>query len=142
MTGLKELTVQGATSLADAHAKHRWTIPADYNVAIDCLDHPFHKKEAVEPIVRVAYQGAGVLALASALFGAGGLAMLAFRLRRIPDARALVAGREAADPGEGVGLDDHRHTSLAQATADLADPGPVFGRAGGPPIVSGARLMS
>src|SRR5882672_9987821 len=47
MTGLKEITVQGAKSLADAHAKHRWTIPADYNVAVDCLDRPFHKKEAV-----------------------------------------------------------------------------------------------
>ena len=47
MTGLKEITVQGAKSLADAHAKHRWTIPADYNVALDCLERPFHKKEAV-----------------------------------------------------------------------------------------------
>jgi acetyl-CoA synthetase len=46
-TGLKELTVQGAKSLADAHAKHRWVIPADYNVAIDCLERPFHRKDAV-----------------------------------------------------------------------------------------------
>src|SRR4029078_6662715 len=46
-TGLKELTVQGAKSLADAHAKHRWVIPSDYNVAIDCLERPFHRKDAV-----------------------------------------------------------------------------------------------
>src|SRR6185295_3728847 len=47
MTGLKELTVQGAKSLADAHARHRWDIPSDYNVAIDCLDRPFHRADAV-----------------------------------------------------------------------------------------------
>jgi acetyl-CoA synthetase len=47
MTGLKELTVHGAKSLADAHARHRWQIPSDYNVAIDCLDRPFHKNDAV-----------------------------------------------------------------------------------------------
>jgi acetyl-CoA synthetase len=46
-TGLKELTVQGAKSIADAHAKHRWVVPPDYNVAIDCLERPFHRKEAV-----------------------------------------------------------------------------------------------
>ncbi|HEY6421341.1 MAG TPA: AMP-binding protein [Candidatus Binataceae bacterium] len=38
MIGLKEQTVHGAKSFADARAKHRWQIPADYNVAIDCLD--------------------------------------------------------------------------------------------------------
>ncbi len=47
MTGLKELTVHGAKSLADAHARHRWQISSDYNVAVDCLDRPFHKKDAV-----------------------------------------------------------------------------------------------
>jgi acetyl-CoA synthetase len=38
MIGLKEQTVHGAKSFADARAKHRWQIPAEYNVAIDCLD--------------------------------------------------------------------------------------------------------
>jgi len=38
MIGLIEHTVKRASSIADAHAKHRWNIPADYNVAIDCLD--------------------------------------------------------------------------------------------------------
>jgi len=38
MIGLKEQTVHSAKSFADARAKHRWQIPADYNVAIDCLD--------------------------------------------------------------------------------------------------------
>jgi len=47
VTGLKELTVHGAKSLADAHARHRWDIPPDYNVAIDCLDRPFHRADAV-----------------------------------------------------------------------------------------------
>ncbi len=38
MIGLKEHTVKDASSIADAHARHRWRVPADYNVAIDCLD--------------------------------------------------------------------------------------------------------
>lgn len=45
MTGLKELTVHGAKSFADAHAKHRWVIPPDYNVAVDCLDREFHASD-------------------------------------------------------------------------------------------------
>jgi acetyl-CoA synthetase len=47
MTGLKELTIHGAKSLADASARHRWQIPPDYNVAFDCLERPFHKADAV-----------------------------------------------------------------------------------------------
>jgi acetyl-CoA synthetase len=47
MTGLKELTVHGAKSFADARAKHRWQIPADYNVAADCLDRSFQAKDKV-----------------------------------------------------------------------------------------------
>src|SRR5689334_1766708 len=38
MIGLKEQTVRGAKTFAELRAKHRWNIPADYNVAIDCLD--------------------------------------------------------------------------------------------------------
>ena len=38
MIGLKEQTVRGAKSFAELRAKHRWNIPADYNVAVDCLD--------------------------------------------------------------------------------------------------------
>ena len=38
MTGLKELTVRGAKSIAEASAQHRWTIPGDYSVAVDCID--------------------------------------------------------------------------------------------------------
>ncbi len=38
MIGLKEQTVVGAKSYADACARHRWQIPQDYNVAADCLD--------------------------------------------------------------------------------------------------------
>ena len=38
MIGLKEQTVHGAKTIADAQARHRWQIPPDYNVAIDCLD--------------------------------------------------------------------------------------------------------
>ncbi|MGH7896798.1 MAG: AMP-binding protein, partial [Candidatus Binatia bacterium] len=38
MVGLKEQTVHGAKSLADAHRRHRWQIAPDYNVTIDCLD--------------------------------------------------------------------------------------------------------
>ncbi len=47
MIGLKELTVRGAKSLADAHARHRWNVSPDYNVAVDCLDRPFHQNDAV-----------------------------------------------------------------------------------------------
>ena len=36
--GLREQTVHGAKSIADARARHQWKIPADYNVTIDCLD--------------------------------------------------------------------------------------------------------
>ena len=38
MIGLKEQTVRGGKNFADLRAKHKWSIPADYNVAIDCLD--------------------------------------------------------------------------------------------------------
>jgi acetyl-CoA synthetase len=38
LTGLREQTVKGAKSVADARTRHRWNIPADYNVVIDCLD--------------------------------------------------------------------------------------------------------
>jgi acetyl-CoA synthetase len=36
--GLREQTVHGAKSVADARARHRWNIPANYNVVIDCID--------------------------------------------------------------------------------------------------------
>jgi acetyl-CoA synthetase len=36
--GLREQTVRGAKSAADARARHRWNIPDDYNVVVDCLD--------------------------------------------------------------------------------------------------------
>ncbi|MGH7932443.1 MAG: hypothetical protein ACREQN_04660 [Candidatus Binataceae bacterium] len=38
MDGLSEQTVRGATSVADARARHRWNIPAKYSVVVDCLD--------------------------------------------------------------------------------------------------------
>jgi acetyl-CoA synthetase len=47
MIGLKEQTVHGATSIADACARHRWRIPADYNVAIDCLDRHVERADQV-----------------------------------------------------------------------------------------------
>ena len=47
MIGLKEQTVRGATSFADARAKHRWNIAADYNVAIDCLDRHVELRDRV-----------------------------------------------------------------------------------------------
>jgi acetyl-CoA synthetase len=36
--GLREQTVKNAKDIADARARHRWQIPADYNIAIDCID--------------------------------------------------------------------------------------------------------
>jgi acetyl-CoA synthetase len=36
--GLREQTIKDAKSIADARARHQWRIPADYNVAIDCID--------------------------------------------------------------------------------------------------------
>src|SRR5215469_8209604 len=38
MIGLKEHTVRGAKSFAELRAKHKWNVPADYSVVIDCLD--------------------------------------------------------------------------------------------------------
>jgi acetyl-CoA synthetase len=38
MIGLKEQTVVGAASYAEACSRHRWHIPQNYNVAADCLD--------------------------------------------------------------------------------------------------------
>ena len=49
MIGLKEQTVHGAKTIAEAHARHRWQIPPDYNVAIDCLERPFHRIDSDEP---------------------------------------------------------------------------------------------
>ena len=39
--GLREQTIKDAKNVADARARHRWQIPADYNIAVDCIDrHP------------------------------------------------------------------------------------------------------
>ena len=45
--GLKEQTVKGAKTFADARARHRWQIPADYNVAVDCLDRHHDLRDKV-----------------------------------------------------------------------------------------------
>lgn len=47
MIGLKEHTVKDAKSIADAHKRHQWRIPADYNVAIDCLDRHTELRDKV-----------------------------------------------------------------------------------------------
>src|ERR1700736_2416786 len=36
--GLREQTVKDAKNVADARARHRWQLPADYNIAVDCID--------------------------------------------------------------------------------------------------------
>ena len=36
--GLREQTVKDARNIADARARHRWQIPPDYNIAVDCID--------------------------------------------------------------------------------------------------------
>ncbi len=38
LIGLREQTVKDARNIADARARHRWQIPANYNVAVDCID--------------------------------------------------------------------------------------------------------
>jgi acetyl-CoA synthetase len=43
--GLREQTVHGAKSIADARAHHRWQIPAEYNVALDCIDRHIELKD-------------------------------------------------------------------------------------------------
>src|SRR5215472_17412773 len=47
--GLREQTVKDAKSISDARARHRWQIPTDYNIAVDCIDrHPdLHDKPAL-----------------------------------------------------------------------------------------------
>jgi acetyl-CoA synthetase len=47
MIGLKEHTVRGANSFAELRAKHRWNVPADYNVAVDCLDRHVDLRDKV-----------------------------------------------------------------------------------------------
>ncbi len=47
MIGLKEQTVRGAKSFAELRAKHRWNIPADYNLAVDCLDRHVELRDKV-----------------------------------------------------------------------------------------------
>jgi acetyl-CoA synthetase len=47
MIGLKEQTVRGARTIAEAQARHRWRIPPDYNVAIDCLDRHVELRDRV-----------------------------------------------------------------------------------------------
>jgi acetyl-CoA synthetase len=47
MIGLKEQTVRGAKTFAELRAKHKWNIPADYNVAIDCLDRHTELRDKV-----------------------------------------------------------------------------------------------
>lgn len=47
MVGLKEQTVHGAKSIAEARARHRWHIPADYHLTVDCLERPFQARDRV-----------------------------------------------------------------------------------------------
>jgi len=47
MVGLKEQTVHGAKSIAEARARHRWHIPADYHLTLDCLERPFQARDRV-----------------------------------------------------------------------------------------------
>src|SRR5271155_897282 len=47
MIGLKEQTVRGAKSIAELRAKHRWKVPPDYNVVIDCLDRHTELRDKV-----------------------------------------------------------------------------------------------
>ena len=47
MIGLKEQTVRGAKSFAELRAKHKWNVPADYNVVIDCLDRHTELRDKV-----------------------------------------------------------------------------------------------
>jgi acetyl-CoA synthetase len=47
MIGLKEQTVRGAKSIAELRAKHKWNVPPDYNVVIDCLDRHTELRDKV-----------------------------------------------------------------------------------------------
>src|SRR5580704_2493366 len=47
MIGLKEQTVRGAKSIAELRAKHKWNIPPDYNVVVDCLDRHTELRDKV-----------------------------------------------------------------------------------------------
>jgi acetyl-CoA synthetase len=47
MIGLKEQTVRGENTFANLRAKHKWQIPADYNVAVDCLDRHTQLRDKV-----------------------------------------------------------------------------------------------
>ncbi len=47
MIGLKEQTVRGAKNFAELRSRHKWNIPADYNVAVDCLDRHVELRDKV-----------------------------------------------------------------------------------------------
>jgi acetyl-CoA synthetase len=38
LIGLREQTVKDARRIDDARARHKWQIPQDYNIAVDCID--------------------------------------------------------------------------------------------------------
>ena len=50
--GLREQTIKDAKNVADARARHRWQIPADYNVALDCIDRHTDLRDKPAPEVR------------------------------------------------------------------------------------------
>jgi acetyl-CoA synthetase len=43
--GLREQTVRDARDIADARARHQWHIPADYNIAVDCIDRHLDRQD-------------------------------------------------------------------------------------------------
>src|SRR5262249_18086239 len=47
--GLREQTVKGAKNIADARVRHRWQIPDNYSIALDCVDRhaDLHNKPAL-----------------------------------------------------------------------------------------------
>jgi acetyl-CoA synthetase len=47
MVGLKEQTVKDAKSFKQAQERHRWIIPSDYNVTVDCLDRHVELRDRV-----------------------------------------------------------------------------------------------
>lgn len=47
MIGLKEQTVRAEKDFSSLRAKHRWHIPADYNVVVDCLDRHTQLRDKV-----------------------------------------------------------------------------------------------
>src|SRR6266852_1075520 len=122
MIGLKEQTVRGAKNFAELRANHRWNIPADYNVAIDCLDRHVELRDRTALLYaddegHTARYPLGAIALPiSKLFGPDAIA---YRLQN-SSAKAILMEPETVAKMDAVDrkdLPDFKHVIVTDGAA-------------------------